>query len=162
MAININLIVDYVPVSGGVRIRRIKLGDPRKAYGKPFVKLVKGIDFNHTNGYAFRGDFIPTEREVEVPDGSLLLIVRSEGSWKHKGSTAYLVAVENSQLVVKCAHDWRNKITIRDEAAKILDELGQREAEVERAIQLLKEVVQLIGVEKAKELLEEVSDGVHD
>jgi len=152
--VNINLIVDYVPVAGGVRIRRVDLRDPRKAYGKPFVKLVKGINFNHKNGYAFQGDFIPADREVEVPDGSLLLIVRSEGSWKHPGSTAYLVVVENSQLSVKFTRDWKDKVTIRDEAAKILEQLGQKDVTLERAIHLLKEVIQLVGVEKAKELLE--------
>ena len=143
----------YSKIPEGVRIHEINLGDGRKAHGRPFAKVVTSIDFSKENGYAFQGEFLPRSREVDVPNGSLLLVVRGDGSWKHPHSTAYLFVVEDSEIVKKGSFDWTEKLTIRDEASKILEELGSEDLAIKKAEKLIDEAIKLVGIEKLKEII---------
>ena len=59
------------------KIRLPRIGQPHL---KNWAKTITGIDSTKTNGYAFLGDFVPTNRLIEVEDGSLILVYGQTGS----------------------------------------------------------------------------------
>lgn len=148
--------IEGYPVENGYRIQSINLGDSRKATSNVFAKIIKDIDMSKDNGYAFIGEFLKTHRETELPNGTLLLVVRGEGSWKHKFSAAYLIVIANSEPKIVFEGDWKNRITVRDKAKEILDFLRGANVEYEEAKKLIKKAVALVGKDKVLEILEEL------
>lgn len=152
----ISEILEGYPIENGYRIQSINLGDTRKATSSCFAKVVRDIDVSENSGYAFIGDFIKTYKEIDLPNGTLLLVVRGEGSWKHPFSAAYLILIANSEPKIMFEGNWKNRITVRDKAKEILDFIRGANVEYEEAKKLITKAVALVGKEKVLEILKEV------
>jgi len=107
--------------------------DPRKE--KLYARVITGVDPTKTNGYAFEGEFIPLDTEVELPVGALVMRVGFEGSRKNGVSTARLWRVTpegleelspkkgNPETYYGAGWNYRRQfITIRDTIAELLGE----------------------------------------
>ncbi|ADC64720.1 hypothetical protein Ferp_0547 [Ferroglobus placidus DSM 10642] len=147
-------IVKGYKIEGGFRVQSINLGDRRKATSSVFAKIVEDIDMSKANGYAFIGNFLNTHKEMDLPNGTLLLVVRGEGSWNHPRSQAYLIQIKNSKPVVLISENWKNKLTIRDKAKEIIDELKGVDVKLAEAKRLIIKAIELVGKEKVLEIIE--------
>lgn len=85
------------------------LGDRRKALSGTYVKRVTSVDRTKTNGFAFDGEFIKTDRETDLPQGSIIVIASGTGSWKHPNTTYYVLKVKQGSEW-EC-EDWRVTVT---------------------------------------------------
>lgn len=70
------------------------LGDARKCTVRPHARLVTAVNLEKTNFFAFEGNFIPVGKEIDIPTGSIVIIVCGDGSWKHPHSTAFVCVAE--------------------------------------------------------------------
>lgn len=70
------------------------LGDARKSTVRPHARLVLSVDSEKTNFFAFEGKFLPKGKEVDLPLGSIVIIVSGDGSWRHPHSTAFVCRAE--------------------------------------------------------------------
>jgi len=96
----------------------ILLGDRRKARSGTYIKVVRAVDLTKTNGYALLGDFLPTNREIDLPDGAIVVVASGVGSWKHP-ETAYFV------LRVKDGAEWECQYTKARATVKNVELLGE-------------------------------------
>jgi len=85
-----------------IKLHPLVLGDARKGLRNPFAKLVTSVDMSRTNGYAFEGKFLRVGQEIDLPEGSIVLINKSNGSWKYKHNTAYVCRVEAQEPDGSC------------------------------------------------------------
>ena len=64
--------------------RRLKLKRQSASGGrKSWYKALDEIDTSKSYGYAFKGDFLPSEREIDVPVGTIIIEGRQFGSVKN-------------------------------------------------------------------------------
>jgi len=91
------------------------LGDYRKAQSKCFIKKVTGINREYKNGYAIEGSFVNIRNQIELKEGDILLVVRGDGSWKYKRSTAYIVQLVGGKLITI------NKFNYRAEKLNLIE-----------------------------------------
>ncbi|MEM0238466.1 MAG: hypothetical protein QXT00_02390 [Ignisphaera sp.] len=79
------------------------LGDRRKARSGTYIKVVRAVDLTKTNGYALIGEFVPTDKEVDLPSGAVVVVASGVGSWKHP-ETAYFVLRAREGSIWKCPY----------------------------------------------------------
>ena len=100
---------------------------------KGWSKLVTSVDMTKTNGYAFIGDFIPDDTEVELPVGGVLVQKNPQGSVKHSWDSGHVYIVEGdgklyeildnvNQINARTYHWTKDFLSLRDLVAKCLAE----------------------------------------
>ena len=94
----------------------------RSGHGKTWAKVVSSVDHAKTNGYAFEGEFLPKDGEVELVEGDVILSVAYFGSRKNGEYEAQIILVENGKLEVKHEDKWKNIITIREKVAELIND----------------------------------------
>ena len=93
---------------------------------KGWSKLVTSVDTTKTNGYAFVGDFIPDDTEVELPVGGVIVQKCPEGSVKHSWDSGHIYTIEeNGELCETDGKSYRwtkDFLSLRDQVVKCLAE----------------------------------------
>ena len=94
-----------------------------------WTKLVTGVDKTKTNGYAFSGEFLPGDKEVDVPVGAVLVQQHPEGSVKHPWNSGHCYCVTESgelEQTHREDYDWsKDFLSFRDHVADVLN--GQQD-----------------------------------
>jgi hypothetical protein len=92
---------------------------------KGWIKHVTACDSSKTNGYAFDGDFLDADREVELPIGAILVRVDPEGSVKNNWQSGHVLRLEADSSLSELTEgnpDWRNDfLSIRDIVCEALN-----------------------------------------
>lgn len=86
-----------------------------------WFKLVTSVDKSKTNRYAFEGEFLKSEVEIDLPIGAVLISKDPTGTLKNGGFDGYIYVVEASELCYDEKMDWgRNFLSFRDKVAEYL------------------------------------------
>lgn len=88
-----------------------------------WARHVTAVDSSKRDGYAFDGEFIPEDTEVDLSEGAVVLKCQPRGSVAHGYKIGQVFVIENGQLVQKGDdyYDWRKEfLTLRDLVADLL------------------------------------------
>jgi hypothetical protein len=93
---------------------------------KSWFKSIDSVDLTKTNGYAFDGDFLLANTEVELPVGAVVIECVPTGSIKYSGKEgrAYVVdeKEENGLRLELEGYDWRKEfLSFRDSVAELVN-----------------------------------------
>lgn len=106
----------------------IMLGDSRKAVSGTFAKLLKCVYPDKTGGYAYEGEFLPTGKQMDLPEGAIIVIFSGTGSWRHPETTIrfYRVSKEcKGNLCFLKEFDYRTEgLDARDYAMSLVGPCG--------------------------------------
>lgn len=149
------MVVEVLDVGDPTRVGlKFTFGDTRKATSSCWAKVVTEIDKSQQNGYAFVGEFIKPGAVVDI--GSYVVLVRGEGSWKHPHSHIYLYRITKDGAEELYNGSWNtkaDKVKAINEMAKIVNSSS---VDSEKARALARELVELVGTEALKLVLEEL------
>lgn len=105
---------------------------------KSWFKRVTKVDKTKKDGYAFDGEFLPGDKEIELPVGAVIIEKEPGGSVKNSTWTGkiYVVVAEpdekrcNAHLALKARYDWQSEfLSFRDMVAEYLQQSASCEEE---------------------------------
>lgn len=109
---------------------RIQINNPKESGGRQgWTKRITAVDKGKVNGYAFEGEFLQSDTEVEIPIGAILVQKLPAGSVKHgwNEAAAYKLGEDGEliDLAPRKVYNWRKDfLSFRDLVA---DAIGQTE-----------------------------------
>lgn len=86
--------------------------------GKQWAKLITSVDDTKQNGFAFEGNFLKKEGEMQVDVGGVILSVGFKGSWNNGCLWGRVYQVTSSGLKKIYEDYYANIISIREEVSK--------------------------------------------
>jgi hypothetical protein len=155
--------ITYFPIEGGVRIRKIYLGNPRKAKSPVLAKKVEAVDLSYDSPTLrmFVGDLLPRDYEFDLPSETYIIVARSEGSWRHPETRIYLIKVIDGKLCIKAEASWPDEWkTFAETVAKMVGEarkvaVAEPEATAEKEVEKMPEVAPAKAEEEKTKVAEE-------
>lgn len=88
---------------------------------KSWYKAVESVDQTKGNGYAFSGNFVPTNQEIEYPEGTIIIECQPTGSVKHGGKMGVIHRVTNEGLESIGEYDYEKEfLSFRDAVAEFV------------------------------------------
>lgn len=87
-------------------------------------KHVTSVDATKTNGYAFIGDFLPDNTEIELPVGAVIVQKHPEGSVKHSWESGHVYRLGSDGDLYETngkSYNWRRDfVSFRDAVVRAL------------------------------------------
>jgi len=132
-----------------------ELGDERF---KRWAKKIDRVDLNHSNGYAFEGQWLQYGRKAELEVGTLILLYREVGSRKNHQPKVTVARVEEDGKLnpILKTLGWNWALDLRDSVAELLAEKKEEVSDLEKALKALRKILQESCNEPALEALREV------
>jgi hypothetical protein len=130
-------------------IRTIIRPQTRSGNRASWFKLIESVDITKKDGYAFNGDFLKLDQEIELPIGAIVVEKEPVGSVKsgsHEGNIYRVVEspiddVLNPHLELIEYFEWRKEfLSFRDRVAELLAEVGAAQQE-QRINQMVKQSI---------------------
>jgi hypothetical protein len=150
----------------------VEMPFPADSRWKYWAKILEDVDTSLSNGYAFKGKFIPLSdprhrniRKVEIEVGKIIMVYEEEGSRKyHKPVITLYEVKEDGSLEVIFSHkcdgfSWA--LEVRDEIKKILYEKKKQKQSKEEKKKILIEQKQklLAELQQINKELEAIEKG---
>lgn len=103
-----------------MRIRIVNEGDSKF---KNWTKKVSKVNLTKTNGYAFEGKFLESDKEYDLDEGDVLLFLENFGSRAKTSKEASIKIVKNGQLETYDTYDYSSDfLDLRDKIAELLNQ----------------------------------------
>lgn len=98
---------------------------------KQWTKVVTWVEKSKTNGYAFTGEFVKTNQQIELEVPCLLLMFGMEGSRKNASPTVEVRRIDaegkmHDELYAE-GSDWALKL--RDDTAELINKMNAEKLE---------------------------------
>jgi hypothetical protein len=145
---------------------------PSRIRGNVWAKKVTSLDLSQSSGYAFVGDFLTfrahqkhmSEEDIEKND--ILIFYVDCGSIRHHTATVSFCVVEDitersiklKEIKTFLGYDWAKQALLDKELISFISEKLNIDVNKRKAETLLKEVVKLVGKERAIELIRSLED----